>query len=279
MTTKQKGESIKAKLTSLRAKRGGVTFYNISTAFLIERLVVRLIADPKLRDKLVFKGGFVCLRVYDSPRYTFDLDALLRSANIDDTLLLTKTAAESDIDDGVWFRFENQVDLTTQGEYGGIRQVFRAGIGPTLKDLTKAQIINFDLGIGDPITPKPHKAKTESFLSDEELSWLVYPIETIIAEKLHAVVDRGVSNSRSKDIHDLAFFLPSADRETLQTAIQKCFTYRKTDVPIKFSKVLKELDTAVLEKGWPSATSSIPNVETFKKTFARVVSLIETFGL
>jgi hypothetical protein len=53
----------------------------VETVFLIERLVARLIADKKLSQNLVFKGGFVGLRVYDSPRYTIDLDALLIGEN------------------------------------------------------------------------------------------------------------------------------------------------------------------------------------------------------
>lgn len=78
---------------------------------------------------------------------------------------MARSCAESHLDDGVWFRFEDQVDLTTQGEYGGIRQVYRAGIGEVFKELTKAQMIHFDLGIGDPVTPAPKKIETPSLVS------------------------------------------------------------------------------------------------------------------
>ena len=199
MSTKAKGTSVTQKLIQLSAKQGAL-FPNLVTIFLIERLVSRLVADEKLRNHLVFKGGFVGLKVYDSPRYTVDLDALLLKANVDATLSMTKAAAESDLDDGVWFRFQEKVDLATQGEYGGIRQVYRAGIGEVIKNVKKAQIINFDLGIGDPVTPAPFAATTRGLISNETLSWSVYPIETIVAEKLHAVVAHADGNSRSKDI-------------------------------------------------------------------------------
>lgn len=81
-----------------------------------------------------------------------DLDALLVKSNIESTLKLVKEKAESDLNDGVWFRFESQVDLATQGE--------------VLKNLQKAQIVHFDLGIGDPITPAPQQEKTSSLLSE-----------------------------------------------------------------------------------------------------------------
>ena len=209
MSTKAKGHSITQRLVDLVGKTG-VVFPNLVTSLLIERLVVRLVSEVKLQNTLIFKGGFVGLRVYESPRYTVDLDALLIRSNIDATLDLCRTAAEADLQDGVWFQFEDQIDLATQGEYGGIRQVYRAGIGEVLKNIKKAQIIHFDLGVGDPVTPGPIAATTQTLLSGETMSWSVYPIETIIAEKLHAVVVRGGANSRSKDIHDLAIFLPKA---------------------------------------------------------------------
>jgi hypothetical protein len=106
---------------------------------LIERLVARLVADKKLCQHLVFKGGFVGLRVYGSPRYTIDLDALLVRANIDSTLERVKKRAEMDSGDSTWFRFESQTILTTQGEYGGIRQVYRVGIREILSNIKRAQ--------------------------------------------------------------------------------------------------------------------------------------------
>jgi len=271
MTTKSKGESVRQKLNTLSAKLR-VKYANLETVFLIERLVARLIADKVLSQRLVFKGGFVGLKVYESPRYTVDLDALLVKANIESILELAKEKAESDLNDGVWFRFEDQVDLKTQGEYGGIRHVYRAGIGEVLKNLKRAQVINFDLGIGDPVTPGPQKKETPSLLSNnEELIWSVYPIETIIAEKLHALISHGDQNSRSKDVHDLAIFLPKADDKVLKEAVKKCFEYRETDVPTSFSNTLKELDTTRLEQGWTSAIASIPNAPAFKAAFEAVV--------
>ncbi len=274
MTTKAKGNSVTQKLVDLQRK-SGVTFANLATSFLIERLVARLVAEKTLRTSLVFKGGFVGLKIYESPRYTVDLDALLLKANIEATLKMTKSAAESDLNDGVWFIFEEQIDLATQGEYGGIRQVFRAGIGLKLKKLEKAQIINFDMGIGDPVTPGPVSANIESIISSEEISWSVYPIETIVAEKLHAVVSLGDANSRSKDVYDLNLFLPKVDAKILNSALKKCFEFRKTELPESFVKVISEINTDVLERGWGRAVSSVPDAPKFKPTFDNLVSQLK----
>jgi hypothetical protein len=268
MTTKSKGESVRAKLSSL-AHKFEVPYRNLETVFLIERLVARLVAEKKLSQHLVFKGGFVGLRVYGSPRYTIDLDALLVKADVDSTLALAKQRAESEADDGVWFRFESQVDLATQGEYGGIRQVYRAGIGEILTNIKKAQIVNFDMGIGDPVTPGPKKTETPSYFpQNEDISWSVYPIETIIAEKLHALISHGDANSRSKDVHDLAVFLPKADAAILSEALKRSFVHRGTELPRAFSKTIANINTTRLEQGWANAMSSVPNATSFKEAFA-----------
>lgn len=133
MTSKVKGQSIRQKLAVI-ARKQNIKYQYIETAFLIERLVARLMSDQELTRCLVFKGGFVGLKVYQSPRYTIDLDALLVKSNIDKALDAVKRQAETDLNDGVWFRFESTIDLATQGEYGGIRHTYRTGIGEVFKN-------------------------------------------------------------------------------------------------------------------------------------------------
>lgn len=274
MTTKAKGHSVRQKLVNLSLDLG-IPYPNLETAFMLERLVARLVADETLLRHLVFKGGFVGLRVYDSLRYTVDVDALVIKADVGSTLERTRERAESDIENGVWFRFEDQVDLATQGEYGGVRQVYRAGVGEVLKNLKKARVVHFDVGIGDPVTPGPLAITTPSLVSpNEDLSWSVYPIETIIAEKLHALIAHGNINSRSKDVYDLAAFLPKANAEVLGEALKRCFDHRSTELPQNLSATLRAIDTKNLERGWISATASIPDKPQFKATFEAIVRLI-----
>jgi predicted nucleotidyltransferase component of viral defense system len=274
MTTKSKGSSVRQKLTDLN-KKNHIPYQNLETAFIIERLVARLVASKKLAEDLVFKGGFVGLRVYESHRYTVDLDALLVNAQIDSTLMLVKEKVECDLDDGVWFRFEDQIELATQGEYGGIRLVYRAGIGEILKDLKKAQIVHFDLGIGDPVTPGPRQMLMPALLSkNEEIRWAVYSVETIIAEKIHAIITHGNINSRSKDVHDLSVFLPKANAAVLAEALKRCFAFRKTELPRSLSAAIKSIDTKSLERGWTSAIASVTDASQFKVAFEIVINQI-----
>ena len=160
MKKDDQAKSIAAKLSKI-SRSTGINYQSISTTFLLERLLARLIADGKLAKSLVFKGGYVGLRVYNSNRYTVDLDALLVKADIPSILKQTGKAIETDTGDGAWFVLESQIELKTQGEYGGVRQVYRSGIGSIPKDIKRAQIINFDLGIGDPVTPGPVSTITD----------------------------------------------------------------------------------------------------------------------
>lgn len=149
-------------------------------------------------------------------------------------------------------------------------------IGEVCKDLKKDQIVHLDIGVGDPIIPEPQEIKTPLILSKiENLSWKVYPIETMIAEKLHALVSHGDQNSRSKDVYDLAVFLPKADPKILHQAVVQCFSSRSTEMPAYVSEHVRKLNTTRLESGWLSAVASISEKMPFKLAFN---SLLDELG-
>ncbi len=104
-----KAEALKTSIThKLRnlANFTGTTYENILNTFLLERMLIRLLRNKKLSKKLIFKGGFVGLRVYESTRYTVDLDALIRNAEINSVANLAIKSIAEKIDDGVWFIYE-----------------------------------------------------------------------------------------------------------------------------------------------------------------------------
>lgn len=273
-TSKDLAISINKRLSNL-SKQLDVPHKNIVTEFLIERLLARIISDKELYDKVIFKGGYVCLRVYASERYTMDLDAVLQKGSLQKMIERIRNITAKDFNDGSWFIFEKQIDLETQGEYGGTRLVFRAGIGDVLKDINRAQIIQFDLGFGDPITPAPFRSSIKELLGSDELSWLVYPVETTVAEKLHALVIRGSLNSRSKDIFDLWYLLPKCDSKILKESLINTFRYRGDTVPSSISNSLKAVDTTTLSRGWRSATATIKTSKTFDAIYKELIEYCE----
>jgi len=85
----------------------------------------------------------------------------------------------------------------------------------------------------------------------------------------------GNINSRSKDVYDLAAFLPKANAGVLGPALKRCFKHRATELPQSFSATLSAIDTSSLERGWISATASVPGSPQFTATFETIISLID----
>ena len=90
MNLQKEATSIRKQLSNYARERQ-LVYQNVETAFLLERLVVRITSIKKLQDTIIFKGGYVGLRVHDSGRYTTDLDAIITSPEVRDVLLSIKT--------------------------------------------------------------------------------------------------------------------------------------------------------------------------------------------
>ncbi len=63
---------------------------------------------------------------------------------------------------------------------------------------------------------------------------LCYSIESVIAEKFHAMIALSEINSRMKDFYDLSRLLQPGryDPETLKSAVMETFQTRKTKYPV-----------------------------------------------
>ncbi|NJD36879.1 MAG: nucleotidyl transferase AbiEii/AbiGii toxin family protein [Geobacter sp.] len=127
-------------------------------------------------------------------------------------------------------------DIRDQMEYGGTRLNFNA-------ELAGARInIQVDIGFGDAITPEAVEAVFPTMLELPAPHLRVYPAETVIAEKLEAMVRLGIANSRMKDFYDIWTIarIFNFDGATLQTAIQRTFDRRNTSIPIETPLALTE---------------------------------------
>ncbi len=277
-TSKAQIQAIQAKLSNI-AKQRGSTSQQMLTIFLLERTAVRLLTDVTLQSNLVFKGGYVGVRVYNSPRYTTDLDAVVRGMDPKDAVNRIKAAMSVDSGDGVWFQYEATEDLKTQGDYGGIGISFRGGLGEPPAKISKSQLIHIDLGIGDPVTPAPRLISTSFTIGEGSLTWQVYPVETILAEKLHAMVILGDRNSRSKDVYDIQLFLPQANPTMLREAIKATFTFRGDELPTVIWEVLASIDTSVLKRGWATAVSTTKSSPQFEVSFENVVNTLKSWDI
>jgi hypothetical protein len=96
---------------------------------------------------------------------------------------------------------------------------------------TISQVMTMDIGFGDVVTPNPVELDYPLLLVDlPEANILAYSIETVIAEKMHAIIDLADQSSRMKDYYDVYHLLRSFtfDRVVLQEAIVRTFQNRHT---------------------------------------------------
>jgi hypothetical protein len=90
-----------------------------------------------------------------------------------------------------------------------------------------------DSGFGDAVTPAPVEASYPTLL-DMSAPWiLAYPCETVVAEKLEAIVDLGMANSRMNDYFDVWYIATTfqGDPLALATAVRRPFARRRQPLP------------------------------------------------
>lgn len=164
-------------------------------------------------------------------RATKDID-LLGYGKPDPERLVTIFGAVCDVpvpDDGIIFLASTLQAHTIREEavYDGIRVTFVARLG------TAKVPIQVDVGFGDSTNPPPELVEIPPLLDIPTTKMLGYRRELVVAEKFHAMVDLGISNSRMKDFFDIWFLARQFpfDGRTLVTAVTTTFERRKTSMP------------------------------------------------
>lgn len=222
--------SVLARLLN-RSRSTGENYNLLLSRFAIERLLYRLSVSPHASN-FVLKGALLFALWFDTPhRPTKDADLLGFGADDADTLRSTFTAiCAIDADDGVRYETAGMriAPIREDNVYGGLRLTIPAFIGSARLP------VQVDIGFGDAITPAPETVTYPTLLDDFAAPSLrAYPVYTVIAEKLHAMVVLGMNNSRMKDFFDLAVVARTSelDGATMVDAVRATFARRNTSVP------------------------------------------------
>jgi hypothetical protein len=165
-------------------------------------------------------------------RETMDLDFLLTQLSIEMGSLeeMCKEISMISLDDGFKFAFVD-IELLSQPHmnYPGYRITFSVNFAK-MKDK-----IHIDIGIGDVVKPQQLDIKLFEYrgkpLFENTVSLLVYPPETIFAEKLETIISKGSKNSRMKDYHDLLLLArneSNLESKKLTESIKNTFEKRGT---------------------------------------------------
>ncbi|MEI6791010.1 MAG: nucleotidyl transferase AbiEii/AbiGii toxin family protein [Myxococcaceae bacterium] len=238
----------------------GISVNHVRVLLALERIVARIEKHPVLSEHLIFKGGFALLKTIQASRYTRDVDALALGVGKEKVPGYVREALLVDLQDGFWFGDIQESDLGIDGDYGGIRFDCAFYIGGPLPVSVKTQRLSrlhLDIGFSDKIQHVEKQLMPTWILSQEPISWLVYPLENIFAEKLETLCQRGSANSRAKDVYDLVKLFPLCnDQKSLSQAILMTFENRKTPIPRSFHEQANSLQPLILKAAWSSIQSS-----------------------
>jgi predicted nucleotidyltransferase component of viral defense system len=223
------GASVRQRLLNLAHARGQ-PMELLLTRYALERLLHRLSLSSH-RERFVLKGAMLLAIWFDQPhRATRDVDLLGFGDAAEDALLGTfREIMAIELDDGVSFDLKGlRIEaIREEVEYGGSRL-------RTAAALAGARIpITVDIGFGDAVEPGIEDIDLPVLLDMPSPHLRAYPLETVIAEKFHAMVVLGRANSRMKDYYDVWMLIDSFELEPqrMRRAIEATFARRNTEIP------------------------------------------------
>jgi predicted nucleotidyltransferase component of viral defense system len=232
-------QSVQVRLVR-HAKDLGVDPNLVLTRYAVERFLYRLSRSAHA-EKFVLKGALLLLAwLGEAVRPTRDADLLGFGELSDEALArIFREVCGVDVEPDAIAFDAGSVSVSAIREedaYGGKRVVAQARLGAAR---LKVQV---DVGIGDAVTPAPQWIEYPGLLDLPRPRLLAYPRETMLAEKLHAMVLFGLRNSRMKDYFDVYALLREGKLEAagLGSAIAATFERRRAALPDRTPAGLSE---------------------------------------
>lgn len=213
------------------AREMGVDPNLLLTRYAIERFLYRLSRSPHAERFVLKEALLMLVWLGETLRPTRDADLLGFGELSDETLVkMFAEVCDTEVEpDATQFRSETvRVEpIRIEDAYGGRRVLLGAKMG---KAALRVQV---DVGIGDATVPEPVWLDYPSLLDLPRPRMRAYAVETVVAEKLHAIVLLGSRNSRMKDYFDLNAIAREglARSDQLGESIAATFERRRTRVP------------------------------------------------
>ena len=225
------GKSVRAKLLNI-TKQQKTQFQIVFIRYVYEKLLYRLSLSD-YRENFYLKGGALLYATQkDIARPTLDIDFL--GVRIKNDLAHIKNvfteicSINYNTDDGVVFNTKSVTTekITESKDYSGVRVSIDVNLD------TICQRLKIDIGFGDTVVPSEVELLYPTLIDGKQtISILAYSLESVVAEKFHAMVELSVINSRYKDFYDIYIILQNnnIDMELLAEAILSTFRNRKSE--------------------------------------------------
>ncbi len=221
--------SVHQRLLNL-ARQSNRRFNDLVQFYALERWLYRL-AQSQYRERFVLKGALMLL-MWRAPvtRPTRDIDLLGRTSNDLDSIrrVVGAICGVTVEDDGLTFDPDTvqTMRIAEDADYQGARAKFSGRLGTTRLTM------QVDIGFSDIVTPAPVKIEYPTILDQPQARLYAYNRETAVAEKLEAMIQLGLLNTRMKDFFDVWLLCRSFDFEgrTLADAVRRTFERRRTEL-------------------------------------------------
>ena len=256
---KNAGKSVKTRLLNLMNETGYKYMYLLARYF-NERVLYK-VSVSQYKDNFVLKGGSLLYALNGlETRPTIDVDFMADRISRDREYLENVFREILSIpcdEDGVIFDVETlkSEPITVDEQYPGTRFLVTAHMDSIVYPMS------MDIGFGDVITPCPEAVDYPLLLQDmPSINIQAYSLETVIAEKFHAMIDRDVLNSRMKDFFDCYQILTTRELsdEILYEAINATFNNRQLEMKTDLKLFTEDFATDEMrQKQWKSFLKKI----------------------
>ena len=269
-----KAASVLAKLKN-KAKISGISYQQCLQLFMQEEFL-RKLSKSGYEDNLILKGGlFIYTLTNFESRATIDVDFLLRgfSNSIEDVKsMIGKIIETSTGNDFVSMIAKGFEEISPQRKYHGISTQI---IGQ-IKNVRVP--FNVDIGVGDIIVPKAEERRINTQLPDFEKPVIkTYSLESTIAEKFDAILQRFELTGRMKDFYDIYYLARTFDFEGAKLRAAIFETLKKRETPYdrdSFKRILALSEDEDMQKRW---RYFLKNIKDGTLEFAVVIKEMQKF--
>ena len=275
MAVKNMAASVLTRLKN-QSKEERIPFQMVLQLFAQEEFL-RKLSLSQYADNLILKGGMFIytLTEFDS-RPTRDIDFLIKNLhgsfeNIEQTMRdICNTSTGNDF---ITLEVLGTEAISVDKKYPGIKTTFMGRIG-------KVRIpFSIDVGIDDVIVPDPIKrtivTRLPDFVSPEVFT---YSLESTIAEKFDAILQRMAGTSRMKDFYDIYYLSGIFDfeGEILIEAVKSTLDHRNRELQDDvFAEIEDFKNNNALNTQWKAFEPAKESGLLFDDVLDRLIAFLE----
>lgn len=167
--------------------------------FFMERFMER-VSVSSYNDHFILKGGMLVSSLLGVDlRSTMDIDTTVKALplTIEDIERIVLEICNIQLEDNVNFSITKIESIMDDFEYPGVRVHIEAHLERI------RQPIKIDISTDDVITPRAIEYEYKLLFEERSIRLHTYNTETMIAEKVQTVLNRGLANTRMRDFYDL----------------------------------------------------------------------------